>query len=89
MLRKTLKNEKGIAFIEGVWVILIFGLLIALLSPLFRNFLSGTEDEPGFAGRIVESKTYGIDERNSDLVLSEGCDSSSSDVTYDECSALK
>lgn len=88
--KKILTNEKGISVIETVWVLMIIGMLIAILGPLFRNFLAGSESNPGFAGRIVENQTYGVNEANSDIELTEGCvhDPSLSDITYEECSAL-
>lgn len=71
---RRFKDQQGISIIEALWVMVLIGTIIAIVGPLFRQFMIGTPPGEGFAGRIMESQTQGVDElSHGNITLIEDC----------------
>lgn len=76
MFFNKLKERKGITIAEYVWILAFIGTIIAFMGPLFQNYMIGDPPGTGFAGKIIERQTAGVNEANhGNISVTEGCDS--------------
>lgn len=74
MFFAKLKEHKGISIVEYVWILAFVGTVIAIIGPLFRDFLIGDPPGSGFSGKIIERQTAGVNAANrSNITITEGC----------------
>jgi hypothetical protein len=84
-IKNRFKDQRGISIIETVWVMVLIGMVIAIVGPLFRQFMIGNPAGEGFAGRIMESQTQGVDESShGNITLVEDCN-----ITVANCNNVK
>ncbi|THE15296.1 prepilin-type N-terminal cleavage/methylation domain-containing protein [Bacillus timonensis] len=66
MLKKYLKNEKGLTLIELLAVIVILGIIAAIAVPSIGNVINKTEEKAAYADaqQIIESARLYITSEN-------------------------
>lgn len=76
---KFVNNQKGVAIIEMLLFIVTIGILISVITPWFKYFMSGTVDndtydDTGFVNQVMQNQTKGISESFDTINLIPGCD---------------
>lgn len=89
LLSKKIKNEKGIAVLEFIFIMALIGLVISIIGPYFRYWLKGTDESPGFAATVISRQMAGVDQSQNDkkIKTEEGC-IDVDEIPIEECQKL-
>lgn len=91
-IKKFIRDESGVSFIEYVLVIAMLSLLIVIVRSYFNYYFigePGNPDRAGLARRLFSSSAQGLSDVNRGLVVYDGCDPSVTNVKAYDCDKIE
>ena len=91
MIKQLKKNEKGATLVEYMLILGVVALLMTAINPLFNYFFVGdpADGNPGATVKLLDNHSMGLDDRSDGIIVYEGCDPSSTNVTTYQCDRLE
>lgn len=87
-IRSFIKEEQGATLFEYLAILSVISVVIYAIGPLFKKFMVGTEENPGFVDRLFTQSTEGLNDANKGLRVYDGCDPHITNVKAYDCDQL-